>query len=265
MAWYAHIPHISANSLPAIHSVSSDKPWLWLAAGWSDFIKAPAISLAYGLVVSLAMLAVFQLLQTRGLLLHALGLMAGFALIGPLLAVGLYEISRRLEQRLPVRLLDSWGGWRTNARSLLGMGLLIVLIVLAWLVLAASIMASLYGDEELGFFNGTLLDWQSLLLLVHWPMVLSFGLVGLLAVVVSYVSMVVAVPLLTDREEMNMLTAIVLSLRTVRENPAAMILWAVLIAAFTGLAVAPVFLGLIVAFPLLAYSSWHAYRDLIEH
>lgn len=264
MARHAHIPHSSAVPIPAIHQISSDKPWLWLAAGWGDFVKAPAISLAYGLAVTLVMLTVFQLLQMRGFFLHALAMMAGFALIGPLLAVGLYEISRRLEQHQQVRLADTWRGWRRNSRSLLAIGMLMMLIVLFWIILATRIASLAYGIAgDVDPIRAA--DWQSIVLSIRWPVVVSFGLTGLIAVSVSYVITVVSVPLLMDREEMDMPTAIVVSARTVRKNSAPLILWAVLIAIFTGVGVAPLFLGLIVVFPLLAYSSWHAFRDLIEH
>lgn len=263
MRWHAHM---SKASTPTIHRVSSDKPWLWLAAGWNDFIKAPGISLVYGFIVSLLMLAIFQLLQMRGFFLLALALMAGFVFIGPLLAVGLYEISYRLEQRLPVKLSDTWQGWRRNHRSLLGAGLVMTVIVLGWFTIASQItaMAYVYRGDEASLY-AAMLDWQSFFLAIRWPMVISFGLIGLLAVSAAYVLMVVSVPMLMDKEEMNTVTAIVTSLHTVRKNPSAMLLWAIVIGAFTGLAVAPIFLGLILVFPLLAYASWHAYRDLIEH
>ncbi len=266
MAWHAHIPHLSSEVLPAIHPVPPEKPWLWLAAGWGDFVKAPAISLAYGFVVAAMMLAIFQLLQMRGFFLIALSLMAGFVFVGPLLAVGLYEISHRLEQRLPVRLTDTWRGWRRNPRALFAIGLVMMLIVLAWFLVSSQLTALAYvirGDEASLF--SAMLDWQSFFLAIRWPMVVSFSLVGLMAVALAYVLMVVSVPMLMDKEGMDWITAMLISLRTVRRNPAALLLWAVLITAFTGIAVVPIFLGLIVVFPLLAYSAWHAYRDLIEH
>ena len=96
-------------------------------------------------------------------------------------------------------------------------------------------------------------------------MAIAFGLIGLIAVSVTFVMTVAAVPMLTDKEDMDVISAIVTSAHAVRKNPAALILWAGLIAIFTGMAVAPLFLGLIVVFPLLAHASWHAYRDMIEH
>lgn len=266
MAHQAHIHHVSPTSLPAIHHVSTDKPWKWLAAGWSDFTKAPVISLAYGLIVTLVMWVVFSILQTSSFYASALALMAGFVFIGPVLAVGLYEISRRLEKREPVAFSDSWRGWRRNSRSVLGVGVVMLLMLLTWFMLSAQTTAMVYGiTGDVGPIIGSAADWQSFALSITWPMVVSFGLIGFLAVAVTYVMAVVSVPMLTDREDMDLITAIVTSAHTVQRNPAALTLWAGLIAAFTAVAVAPLFLGLIVVFPLLAYASWHAYQDLIEH
>jgi uncharacterized membrane protein len=133
-------------------------------------------------------------------------------------------------------------------------------------MLSAQTAAMVYGiTEDVGPLIGTAADWQSFALSIRWPMALAFGLIGLIAVSVTYVMTVVAVPMLTDKQDMDVITAIVASAHTVRKNPASLILWAGLIAIFTGVAVAPLFLGLIIVFPLLAYASWHAYRDMIEH
>lgn len=266
MAHQAHIHHVSPTSLPAIHQVSTDQPWRWLAAGWSDFIKAPGISLAYGSLITLVMLSVFSILQTGSFFAPALALMAGFVFIGPVLAVGLYEISRKLEQRQPVHFSDSWRGWRRNSLSVLGFGVVMLLMLLTWFMLSAQTTAVVYGiTGDVGPIIGSAADWQSFALSITWPMVVAFGLIGFIAVAVTFVMAVASVPMLTDREDMDMISAIVASAHAVRKNPAALTLWAGLIAVFTGVAVAPLFLGLIVVFPLLAYASWHAYQDLIEH
>lgn len=266
MAHQAHIHHVPLSSLPGIHQVSTDNPWIWLAAGWSDFVKAPVISLAYGFVVTLIMWVTFYILQTSDFYASALALVAGFVLIGPLLAVGLYEISHRLEQRLPVSLLDTRQGWRRNTKAILAIGLVMLLMFLGWFVLSAQTTVLFYAmTGNAGPAIWTTVDWQTFVLSVRLPMVLTFGIIGLIAVSVTYVMTVVSVPMLIDKKEMDTITAIVTSIHTVRKNPAVMILWAGLIAVFTGVAVAPLFLGLVIVFPLLAYASWHAYRDLIEH
>jgi uncharacterized membrane protein len=266
MAHQAHIHHVSPTSLPAIHEVGTDRPWQWLAAGWSDFTKAPGISLAYGSVITIIMLAVFYILQTSAFYAVALSLMAGFVFVGPVLAVGMYEISRRLEQRQPVSLYDTWSGWKRNSKSVLAIGVVMLLMLLTWFMLSAEATAMVYGiSGNVGPLLGTSVDWQTFAFSVRMPMAMSFGIVGLIAVSITFVMTVASVPMLTEHEDMDLITAIVTSAQAVRTNTAALALWAGLIALFTGMAVAPLFLGLIIVFPLLAYASWHAYRDLIEH
>lgn len=266
MAYHADTHHVSPVSLPVIRRVSSDRPWNWLAAGWNDFTRTPGVSMAYGVLVTAVMLLAFSLLQSMNSFHLAVGLMAGFVFIGPVLAVGLYELSRRIDHHKPAVLSDTVHGWRRNTRGVLSLGMVLVLMMLAWFMLSMQMTAVLYSvTDDVGAVLGTAADWQDFVLSLKWPLVLAFGLVGVVAVAVTYVLAVVAVPLLTEEETMDVVTAMVVSAHTVRRNPSAMLLWAVLLAIFTGVAVMPLFLGLIVVFPLLAYASWHAYRDLIEH
>lgn len=266
MAYHAETHHVSPTSLPVIRQVESDRPWAWLAAGWNDFVSAPGVSMAYGFLVSAVMVLAFSLLQSLQSYHLAVGLMAGFVFIGPVLAVGLYELSRRMENRKPAQLPDSWHGWRRNTNSVLAVGVIMVLLMMTWFMLSMQLTAVLYGASgTLGSIFAASETWLDFAIALQWPLVVAFTLVGAVAVVVAYLLAVVAVPMLTDKEDMDVITAMVTSVKTVRRNPGSMALWAVLVALFTGVAVVPLFLGLIVVFPLLAYASWHAYRDLVEH
>ncbi|MCW8957878.1 MAG: DUF2189 domain-containing protein [Gammaproteobacteria bacterium] len=266
MAYHADTHHVSPTSLPAICRVDSDRPWLWLAAGWDDFTRTAGVSMIYGFVVSAIMVLAFALLQSINSYHLALALMAGFVFLGPVLAVGLYELSRRIEHRKIASLPDTWRGWGRNSGAVLTVGVVLMLLMLAWLMLSMQLAAVLYGvSGELGQVFGTAETWQSFAFSIQWPLLAAFALVGAVAVVVAFLLTVVAVPMLTDKEDMDAITAMVCSVRAVRRNPGTMALWAGLIALFSAVAVAPLFLGLIVVFPLLAYASWHAYQDLIEH
>lgn len=266
MAYHAETHHVSPRSLPAVRQIASDRPWAWLAAGWNDFIHAPGVSMSYGFLVSAVMVLAFYLLQSINAFHLAVGLMAGFVFLGPVLAVGLYELSRRLEHNKPAQLPDSWRGWRRNSSSVLALGVIMVLLMMTWFMLSMQLTAVLYGiSGTLGSVFAASQTWLDFALSLQWPLVIAFGLVGAVTVSVAYVLAVAAVPMLTDKEDMDVITAMIASLKAVRRNPGAMALWGVLVALFTTIAVAPLFLGLIVVFPLLAYASWHAYRDLIEH
>lgn len=266
MAYHSDIHHVSPISLPLVRRVDSERPWLWLAAGWNDFTRTPGVSMGYGVLVTAVMQLAFYLLQSIHSYYLAVGLMAGFVFIGPVLAVGLYELSRRLDHHKPAVLADTRHGWHRNTDSIFALGVILVLLMMVWFMLSMQTTAVLYrlaGDA--GAVFGAAAGWQDFAFSLQWPLWLSFTLIGVVAVAVAYLIAVVAAPMLTDKEDMDVITAMVISVKTVRRNPAAMILWAVLIVLFTSVAVMPLFLGLIVVFPLLAYASWHAYLDLIEH
>jgi len=265
MAYHAETHHVSPVSLPAIKRISSDRPWAWMAAGWNDFIRMPGISMTYGLLVTAVMLTAFYWLQSINSFHLAVALMAGFVFLGPVLAVGLYELSRRREHSKPVAISDTWVGWRRNSGSVLATGVVLVLLMMTWFMLSMQMTAVVFEmSGEVVSILGLAADWQSFAFSLHWQILLPFIAIGAVAVAVAYVLTVLAVPMLTDKEDTDVITAMVSSANAVRRNPAAMGLWAVLVALFTGVAVAPLFLGLIVVFPLLAYASWHAYHDLMD-
>jgi len=237
-----------------------------LADGLSDFARAPGVSLAYGFLVTAVMAIVFILLQSVSAYHLAVGVMAGFVLVGPVLAVGLYEVSRRLQRHEAVALPDTWHGWTRNSTSTLAAGVILVLLMLTWFMVSMQLTAVLYGmSGQLVAIYGNAQDWLTFLLSIRWPMVAAFLTTGTLAAIVAFVLSVVAIPMLTEEEEMDVITAMVTSWHAVKTNGDAMLVWAMIIGFLTALAVAPLFLGLIVVFPLLGYASWHAYQDLIEH
>jgi len=266
MPRHSAIHHVSPTSLPGIRRVAPESPFSWLASGLGDFARAPAVSLAYGLVVTAVMLALFSLLQSVEAYYLAVGMMAGFALLGPVLAVGLYEVSRRMQLHENVTLRTTLRGWARNPSSILAVGVILVLVMLSWFMVSMQLTAVLYGmTSELSSVFGNAQDWYAFLLSIRWPMVAAFLTTGTFAAIAAFVLSVVSLPMLTAEEDMDVITAVVTSWQAVKQNADAMLVWAMLIGFLTALAVAPLFLGLIVVFPVLGYASWHAYQDLIEH
>lgn len=244
-----------------IRQVALERPWAWLAAGWRDIWRAPQVSLTYG-----ALFTVVSMVLTLGLYLAGLEyllppLAAGFMLVGPLLAVGLYETSRRLEAGEPVTLRHALLVAIRSPTQLAFLGVVLMLILLAWMRLAQLLFALFFGTlgfpplaevTQLLFFT-----WQGLGLLV-----VGTAVGGVLAAIVFAIT-VVSVPMLMVRE-VDVVTAMIVSVRTVRENLAALALWAWLIVVLTVCGLVPAYLGLVVTFPLVGHATWHAYRDLIE-
>lgn len=247
------------NSQLRIQKLTLDHPWNWLAKGWRDLCYAPATSLGYGLVFVLAGYALLAIVLYAELFYLLLPLLSGFLLVGPVVAVGLYEISRRHEQHKSVSLWDALGAWRANAGQVAAFGMILMLVFVAWIRLATLVFALL--------FQGVTPTWESFISVVFlqpdsFPLlVAAFLLGGLLAVTVFAMS-AVSVPLLLDRAT-NAMDAMRFSVQAVRRNARPMLLWATIIVAFTGIGLATFLFGLLVMLPLIGHATWHAYRDTL--
>ena len=247
----------SALSLPAVRRITLSQPWQWLGAGWNDLRRAPLASLAYGLLFVL--MGYLLVATVGGQFTSVLALTTGFLLVGPFLALGLYDISRRLEAGEPVSLGRALTAWRANAQSIALFGVVVGLVMIVWARLAAVLFAVLAGGRELSleaaaplFFSGSGLTF-----------LLVFTGVGALLAGVVFAISVVSIPMMLDRKA-DFVTAILTSLAAVRANPAPMALWAALIVLFTGLGLLTFYLGLAIALPLIGHATWHAYRSLVE-
>ncbi len=255
----AHTDTVPAG--PRIRQVTLEQPWFWLAAGWRDIWQAPHISLAYG-----ALFAAVSITLTAGLFATGVEyllppLAAGFMLLGPMLAVGLYETSRRLHAGEPVTLRDALLVVTRSPAQLGFIGIVLALFMLAWMRVASLLFA---------LFMGTL-GFPPLAEILPRLFFTAEGL-GLLAVgsavgaalaAAVFAISVVSVPMLMVRN-VDAVTAMILSVRAARKNAAVLILWAWLIAILTGIGLLTFFVGLTLTFPLVGHASWHAYRDLIE-
>lgn len=244
-----------------VRRVATDRPWLWLTAGWRDLMAHKAIGLAYGGVLVLFGWVLALLLFETGAAWAILPATAGFFMLAPLLAAGLYEVSRRRERGEPVTLAHAMAGFRRNGTQLSLIGAVLLLIHLVWVRIAGLLFALFFGLN----FAPTLADLP--LAMLRSDQLLPFLVVGTgfgfaLAAATFAVS-AVSIPMLIDRD-VSFLEAVTVSIQAVIENPRPMALWAGLIVVFTGLALAPFFLGLVLAMPLIGHATWHAYRDLVE-
>ena len=238
--------HKLAQMAPAIRTVEMDRPWTWLAAGWRDFTKAPLVSLSYGFLFSIAGYVVIYGLYAIDMFYLILPLAAGFTLVGPLAALGLYDVSRRLELGLPVTLGAALRSFMSHAGTVSAMGLVLMLFLLAWIRIALLIFALFFGDRIIpraNFIETVFFAPESL------PFVVAGTLVGAILAAAVFAISAISLPMLLDRNV---------------GVPVAMALWAALIAGFTAFGVATLFVGLTFCLPLIGHASWHAYRDLIE-
>ncbi len=245
---------------PSIRRIRADQPWRWLEAGWADLRAVPAISLAYGFAFLLVSLCFAGTLFFSGLSALLPVFAAGFLLLGPMLAVGLYEASRRLEAGLPVRLRDVVFVSNRNLTQLAFAGAMLAGAMIVWLQIAGWLFALFYGPVGVP----PLSDFAPMLLLT--PRGLSLLVIGtaaggVIAFTVFAVS-AISVPLLLARD-IDFVTAAIASIRAVRVNFWAMLLWAWIVALLTAFGIATWFLGLAVIFPLLGHATWHAQRAIV--
>lgn len=244
-----------------VERVAFDAPWTWLAAGWRDLWVAPRISLTYGAVFAAVSMGLVLALKAGGLEALVLSLGGGFLLIGPVAAIGLYETSRRIEAGQSVTFRDiARAGF--HAPGQLGFfGAILAFAYFAWLQLALLLFMLFLGDKPLPpaseFIPTLLFTPHGLGLLVTGTMI--GGAIAFLVFSISAIS----VPLLMTRR-LDAVSAIGASVAAVRLNPKAMTLWAALIAGFMVLGIATLFVGLVIAFPLVGHATWHACRDLVR-
>jgi uncharacterized membrane protein len=254
----------SAEALDTLRvsKVPFDAPWKWLDLGWRDLWAAPSASLTFGAIAAAGAFLIAAALVEFGALPLFLPLAGGFLIIGPLLAVGLYEVSRRRELGQAVALRDSLRAAYQSLGRLALFGVLLLIIFFAWVRIAFLLFMLFFGTSALPplpeFVPALLFTPHGLGLLV------TGTAVGAALAVLTFAISAVSVPLMFDRS-IDPVTASVISVQAVLLNPRALALWAALIAAAAVLGFVTFFLGLSVTFPLAGHATWHAYRDLLSH
>lgn len=230
-------------------------PLRWLALGWRDFRRCPAIGLFYGACFALmgwALEAAFAHAPA-----YVLALSAGFLLMGPFLCLGLYRASQRLEQGQTPGFADSLFAWEAHLGQLGIFGF--VLLVLEMLWGRATLIVFAVSFQGMPDFKGSLLalfDPDNLGFIVGW------AAVGAVFAGLIYAISVVSIPMLLHRRT-DAITAGITSMRLVLTQTPVMLVWGALITLVIGLAMLPAFAGLLVAGPVIGHASWHAYRAAV--
>ena len=243
---------------PKVRIIATDRPWEWLGAGWKDLWQAPAASIPYGLIFMIMGYVLVYLVEAQ--FDYALALTTGFLLAGPFLAMGLYDISRRLQMGEPATLGHALTAWRHNTMPILLFGIAIGLLMIVWARLSAVLFGLIITGQNMTlssavsqiFFSGSGLTF----------LLVFIGVGAVIAAVVFAIS-VVAIPMMLDRK-VDFITAVLTSLTAVRANPGPMALWAALIVVFTGIGLISFYIGLVIALPLIGHATWHAYQELVD-
>lgn len=252
-----YVPPPSTVPQAVMRPLGLADPLRWLQKGWRDFMAAPGIGVFYG--ICFWAMALVLALVFRNQPEYVMSIASGCLLIGPFLALGLYEVSRRRELGIRPTLGSSLTCWDQHIRSM-GM-LVLVLIVLELLWGRASLVVFAV------FFNTGMPSTTGVLQAIFNPENLEFVLVylmvgGLFALLV-YSTAVVSIPMILDRDT-DAISAAITSIRVMFANPLTMLWWGLLITLLIALALLTWGLGFIVVGPLLGHASWHAYRGAVR-
>lgn len=231
----------------------------WLRAGARDFAIGLHQGLAYGLLVCLVMAGCVWVLFAYGADYILLPVLAGFMVVGPIFAMGLYEKSRRLSAGLPVSFADMIFVRPASGYQVVFTGALLCLLMMVWLRAAVIVYALFFGLLP---FPG--LDHIAAMLFttpIGWAMLVVGSAVGGLFAAFSFAIGAISLPMLL-RERSDALTAMGTSMALVWHNLDVMLVWAGIVMGLFVLSVATGFVGLIVIFPILGHGTWHCYRAL---
>lgn len=240
-----------------LETVRKDAPWSWIKGAIDDMVAAPAVSLGYGLVFTTVGLAI-----TLGL--WALGqgglipvLIGGFALVAPASAIGIYRISQMRDAGESPGLMDFWTIPGSRLTQLALLSVLMLVFFLTWARLAQFLFAM--------FAHGSSFQLDSVLPFLFTDpagvaLLVVGTTVGALLAFAAFTLSALSFPMMVD-QDVDAITAVVASIKAVKDQPGVMITWAWIIAFATAAGLAVFLVGIAVTFPLIAHASWRAYKD----
>ena len=248
----SEVPKKTIRSLHPMHVVQ------WIAAGWRDMRAHPGISAFYGFSFCLMALVLGAVFRSKPE--YTMSIASGCLLLGPFLAMGLYEVSQRRERGEVPRLGSSLTCWRSHVRSM------------SMLVLVLIVMELLWGRASLVvfavFFNTGMPSTASVMQAVfnpdNWEFVVAYAIVGGAFAVLVFAISVVSIPMILDRDT-DAISAAITSIEVFFESTVVMLMWGAVIASLIVVSLlVPWCLGLLITGPLLGHASWHAYRGAVE-
>lgn len=253
-------PPIEASPIPEIGHLKLHEIWSALRAGLHDFRRAPA----YGLFFSAfyVLVGAVLIMVDASTFVWTLVLSLGFPLVAPFAAVGLYEVSRRLEAERPLVWSEILGVvFAEKDRQIPWMGVIILMVFLFWSFFAHMLFALFMGLATLTNISSS---YEALFTANGLTMIGVQVVVGAAVAFLVFAATVVSLPLLLEKE-IDFVSAMLVSFRAVGQNLGVMLVWAAVIAGLLFLGMVPLFLGLLVVLPVLGHATWHIYRRTLYH
>jgi len=247
---------------PVVRNISFPDLQDALRLGWEDFKAIPSHAIILCIIYPVLGLVIARTVLGYSVLPLLFPLAAGFALIGPFAALGLYELSRRRERGEEPSASHALGVLRAPSfGAMLGLGVILLILFVVWVATANSIYVAIFGNTP----AASIPDFASRIFSTSEGLTLIVVgcSVGFLFAVVALCISVVAFPLMLDRHA-NVTDAVQTSLRVVMKNPVAMATWGLIVAALLVIGSVPLFLGLAVVLPVLGHATWHLYRKVLE-
>ena len=263
MAYLHVITGAEANpALPVVRKIAMSDLREVLAKGIDDFWAFPTHVIFLSIIYPIIGLVLAGFTLSYHLLPLLFPLAAGFALVGPFAAIGLYELSRRRELGLDVSSRDVFGALRSHSTDgIIALGLLLLLIFVLWVAVAQAIYVANFGYAPallIPDFLSRVFTTQA-----GWTLIIVGNGVGFLFAAAVLTISIVAFPLLLDRD-VGAVVAVLTSVRAVVRNPLTIATWGLIVATLLVIGSLPLFVGLAVIMPVLGHSTWHLYRKLVE-
>ena len=238
-----------------IQTLRLDDPLEWLSLGWRDFTRAPGVGLFFGACFFLMGHALLQVFEKAPA--YVLALSAGFLLMGPLLCLGLYDVSRQLRAGGKPSLRKALVAWFPTKGTI---GIFAgILLILEMLWGRASLIVFAVSFDSMPTAQSTM---SAIFSFDNIDFIIGYLIVGAIFAGLIFVTSVIAIPMILDKHT-DAISASLTSVRACAHNPLTMAIWAALITLLIVIAMLPFFVGLLVIGPVLGHATWHAYRAVI--
>lgn len=261
---YTFATNDNVSTPPDVRRIDTDDIRDALREGYEDFKEMPTHAVFLCLIYPVIGLLLGMAAMGGRMAPLLFPLAAGFTIIGPFAAIGLYELSRRREEGLPLSWKHAFDVVRSHSFvSILGVGLVLLTVFFGWLIAAQTIYTFSMGTEVdrvpmslAQFLRDTLTTPQG------WAMIIIGNIVGFFFACIALTISVVSFPLLIDRD-VGVANAIKTSIRAVMANPREMAIWGLIVALALLIGTIPLFVGLAVVLPILGHATWHLYRKVV--